>query len=98
MSKENETLVMEALRHAHGDVSIYKKYLHIYIKTTFFWNVKEFELNDRSTYQDKGGGIMKQYWVTRSTLIVQGGIDYSNKERNTVQNQISAFALKKLER
>lgn len=23
MSKENETLVMEALRHAHGDVSIF---------------------------------------------------------------------------
>lgn len=43
---------------------------------------------------------MKQYWVTRSTLIVQGGIDYSNKERNAVLggNQISAFALKKLER
>jgi hypothetical protein len=43
---------------------------------------------------------MKQYWMTRSTLIVQGGIDYSNKERNAVQggNQISAFALKKLER
>jgi hypothetical protein len=25
MSKENETLVMEALRHAHGDVSITTK-------------------------------------------------------------------------
>lgn len=62
--------------------------------------IKEFELNDKSTYQDKGGGIMKQYWVTRSTLIVQGGIDYSNKERNAVLggNQISAYALKKLER
>jgi hypothetical protein len=44
--------------------------------------------------------MLKQYWMTRSTLIVQGGIDYSNKERNAVQggNQISAFALKKLER
>jgi len=43
---------------------------------------------------------MKQYWMTRSTLIVQGGIDYSNKEKNAIfgSAQISAFALKKLER
>ncbi|XP_059482833.1 putative ATP-dependent RNA helicase DHX57 [Neocloeon triangulifer] len=79
ISKENEKLVMDALKHAHGD---------------------EFELNDQSAYRDQGGGIMKQYWMSRSTLIVQGGIDYSNI--NKIQaaegaNQISAFALTKLE-
>ncbi|XP_065345049.1 putative ATP-dependent RNA helicase DHX57 [Cloeon dipterum] len=79
MSKDNEKLVMDALKHAHGD---------------------EFELSEKSAYKDQGAGALKQYWMSRSTLIVQGGIDYSNREKNhTLQgpNQISAFALKKLE-
>uniref|UniRef100_A0A1B6CV97 C3H1-type domain-containing protein n=1 Tax=Clastoptera arizonana TaxID=38151 RepID=A0A1B6CV97_9HEMI len=71
------------------------------IKDTLkFIHGEEFEAKKLSFYKDKGTNLSGQYWIDRGNLIIQGGIDYSNKNRKQLlpHEKVNLFALEKLEK
>ncbi|CAG9856904.1 unnamed protein product [Phyllotreta striolata] len=59
----------------------------------------DFKLNDSSSYKETKSNLLKKYWVGQGSLIVKGGVDFSqHKDKSTEEaDRLRQFGLLRLE-